>query len=162
MKKLLLIPLFFCLSFTAQSQDFGSAIGARLGYPLSASYKFFVSESSAIEAIVGYRWFLGYSYLTLGGAYQIHKDIDSVEGLQWYFGGGASAQLYSGSLIESSVGIGVQGYIGLSYTFDELPINLSVDWVPSINIGGYSGISRFGGSNGALAIRYILGRKDNS
>ena len=47
------------------------------------------------------------------------------------------------------------GNLGLDYKFDNTPINISADWVPTIYIGsGY--LSGFGGGYGALAVRYTL------
>ncbi len=162
MKKIVFVlAALFCLSFSAEAQDFKSAVGLRLGYPLSASYKTFLNESAAVEAYVGFRSFsfVG-SFLSVSGAYQIHKDIGEVKNLQWYYGGGASVFLWSfkNSFIgnESSTSLGLQGYIGLSYTLEDTPINFSIDWIPTFFLGGYS--SGFGSGYGSLAVRYVLGR----
>ena len=75
----------------AQSQSgYKSAIGLRFGYPLSVSYKHFISEPGAIEVFAGFRSYSYYSWFNIGGLYEHHKPISSVDGLQWYFGGGAS------------------------------------------------------------------------
>ncbi len=49
--------------------------------------------------------------------------------------------------------IGIDGILGLEYTFDEIPLNLSLDILPSLNLIGSSG---WGGINGALSIRYVF------
>ena len=74
------------------AQDFyQSAVGARLGSPFSASYKTFVSESSAFEVYAGFRSYGFGGWLNISGAYQIHQPLeDVIEGLQWYYGAGAS------------------------------------------------------------------------
>jgi hypothetical protein len=105
MKNLLrLIALTLCLCFANQTeavaQDYKSAVGLRLGSPLAVSYKTFISESSAIEGYVGYRGFSGFSWITINGAYQIHNDISSVDGLQWYYGGGAGVQLWNSDFFD--------------------------------------------------------------
>jgi hypothetical protein len=74
-----------------------SAIGARLGYPLSVSYKTFVNDSHAVEAYVNFRrwgnlFANNYSYtrIGLGAAYLVHQQLgNNTPGLQWYYGGGA-------------------------------------------------------------------------
>lgn len=167
MKNLLrLIALTLCLCFANQTeaiaQDYKSAIGLRLGYPLAVSYKTFISESSAIEAYVGYRGYSFYNYISVNGAYQIHKDISSVDGLQWYFGAGAGVQLYSyDAFDEGSTFITINGYLGLQYTFPDTPISVTADWVPGFafgeGLGGFGG-SGFGGGRGGLGVRYILSR----
>lgn len=50
-----------------QAQDYKSAVGVRLGYPLAISYKTFISEPSAIEAYVDYRGYSFYNYISVNG-----------------------------------------------------------------------------------------------
>jgi hypothetical protein len=54
---------------------------------------------------------------------------------------------YNGSVL------GLDAIIGLEYTFDEFPINLSLDLLPTVNLIGDTG---WGGINGALSIRYVF------
>ncbi len=143
-----------------KAQDFKSAAGLRLGYPWAASYKTFISETNALEVYVGYRGFSVYNSLSVNGAYQIHKDIESVEGLQWYFGGGAGVQFYSYDFIdESSTLFTASGYLGLQYTFPDTPISVTADWVPTFvfgdGLGGF-GVGGFGAGIGGLGVRYVL------
>lgn len=163
MKKLFFLFAFLgavLFSNAIQAQEYNSAIGLRLGYPLSVSYKKFLNESNALEVFAGYRGYSFYNWFSVGAAYQIHKPINGVDGLQWYFGGGASAFFYNydngfdfGD--SGSFGIGIQGNLGLDYKFDSAPINISADWMPTIFIGnGY--LSGFGGGYGALSVRYTL------
>ena len=45
-----LLGVFFLLPNSGvQAQNYTSAVGARLGFPLSASYKTFINESGAIH-----------------------------------------------------------------------------------------------------------------
>ncbi|HKK80026.1 MAG TPA: hypothetical protein VJ933_10370 [Phaeodactylibacter sp.] len=164
---LLFMASFLCFSQAAKAQEYNSAIGARLGSPFSASYKNFISEQGAIElfgnfrtrgVLTSYRW----TRLGVGGAYQHHFDleIEELEGLKWYVGGGATAYFWTysndGFFDDSdNLTFGVQGYVGLDYAFEDAPVNLSLDWVPTILLGnGY--VSGFGAGYGALSIRYIL------
>lgn len=164
-----LFVLFFAgLSFTASAQNYSSAIGVRLGVPISASFKTFISENSAIEGIVGYRsrkvLGFGYTQLNILGLYQIHNDLSSVSsGLQWYYGAGAGVYIYSfdngfnfAGEDDGNLGIGLSGNLGLEYVFDNTPICISADWIPTFFINGYG--SGFGAGYGAFSIRYILGR----
>lgn len=151
--------VMFAIANSANAQSgYKSAIGLRLGYPIAASYKFFISDPAAIELYAGFRGNTFYSWIHLGAMYQYHFPISSVEGLQWYVGGGASALLYSFdngfATGEGTFGIGINGALGLDYKFANAPINLSVDWLPTIFISGY--VSGFGGGYGALAARYTL------
>jgi hypothetical protein len=160
MKKIaLLFSMLFVLAIATnlKAQDYKSAIGLRLGYPISASYKFFVSDNAAIEAYAGFRGYTFYRYINFGAMYQVHKPISSVDGLYWYFGGGVSALLYtydSGFVGDGNFGVGINGVLGLDYKFADAPINLSADWMPTIYLTGY--LSGFGGGLGALSARYTL------
>ena len=152
-----LLVICFCFGFTqkTQAQSFDHAIGARLGYPVSISYKKFVSESAAFEAYAGTRGYIGYRWVNASVAYQKHTPIE-VPGLEWYWGVGASAYFYTFEFINDtgSLGLGAQGYLGLQYTFDDVPVNVSLDWVPTVFLTGY--ISGAGLGYGSLAVRYVL------
>ena len=150
---------FFALPQQAQAQYYQTAIGARLGSPLAASFKHFLSEDGAVEAFAGFRGYSTYSWVVAGAAYQIHKPIDAVDGLQWYFGGGVAIYFWTFDNIfvgdrSTNTSFALQGYLGLDYTFSDAPVNLSVDWVPTFWLNGFG--SGFGGGFGALAVRYVL------
>ncbi|MBK7872233.1 MAG: hypothetical protein IPJ74_16940 [Saprospiraceae bacterium] len=86
----IVILLVAGFSFGAQAQNYENAIGARLGYPFSASFKHFFNENGAGEVFAGFRGWSGFSSTNIGALYEYHKPIEGVDGLQWYFGGGAS------------------------------------------------------------------------
>lgn len=157
---LLVVAASFFAGNAAYGQDYNSAIGLRLGYPTSLSYKKFISDGAAVEGILGFRSnSIGWRWIAIGAAYQVHNPISAVSGLQWYYGGGASAYIWSfdDSPVyegESSFSFGLQGYLGLDYKFAGAPINLSLDWVPTFFIGGYG--SGFGADYGSLSVRYTL------
>jgi hypothetical protein len=165
MKKLIFtLAVILCCIFTAQSQssEYKTAVGLRFGYPTSVSLKHFLNGKNAIEFFAGYRWYTRYaSDFRVGGLYLIHTPIKDVEGLQWYFGAGATAifniydDVFYASNNYGSVNLGIMGALGLDYKFADYPINLSVDWVPTLVIGesAYNGF-RFG--YGALSARYTL------
>ena len=163
MNKLFFLTLFSCFLFlgTSNGQEFKSAVGARLGYPLSATYKMFLNESNALEVYGGTRGFGNYRWWIVSGAYQIHKplEVGDLDGLNYYFGGGASVFFWSfdeGFGDFSTTTFGIQAYAGLSYSFADTPINISVDWVPTYFFNGFG--SGFGAGYGTLGIRYILSR----
>ncbi|PPK85151.1 hypothetical protein CLV84_2043 [Neolewinella xylanilytica] len=158
----LLFVFLAVFSHTASAQDFKSAAGVRLGYPFSVSYKTFITETNALEAYVGFRSYSGVAnWISINGAYQVHNDIAELEGLQWYYGGGAGAQFWSYDFDASgSTTFSVSGYLGLQYTFADTPVTASIDWVPTYFFGSssYGAFNSFGGGYGALAVRYVLGR----
>lgn len=164
MKRLFLLGSFFVFFLAvgqAQDQPYKSAVGLRFGYPTSISYKVNLDASKAIEVYGGARWFSGYSWFNISAAYQIHNplELEGIEGLRWYYGGGASIFFWTfdtGFFNEryASTSFGIQGYLGLEYTFENTPISLTADWVPTLFINGFS--SGLGGGYGTLGVRYVL------
>ncbi len=157
----ILILAILGITISIQAQDYKSAIGLRLGYPLSVTYKMFISEKAALEFVAGYRNTSYWNYLNVGAYYQHHMPISSVDGLNWYVGGGANVFFWSYDDVfyanndYGSTNFGISGCIGLDYKFANSPINLSVDWIPTFFISSdiYTG---FRGDNGAFAIRYTI------
>ena len=94
--------------------------------------------------------------INVAAAIQKHNAISSVDNLSWYYGAGAGVYLYSFDFVttESSTGVGISGYLGLDYKFADIPLNLSVDWVPTFFVAGYG--NGFGGGYGGLSARYVL------
>ena len=169
MKRLSL--LFVMLGFvllatnTTQAQNYRNGIGLRLGWDYGITFKHFVNETAAIEGILTYRRYgsvyenYGYNYLRVTGLYLIHNPIGGAPGLSWYFGGGIMFQSLSGDYFDYDTkakrsGFGIVGALGLDYKFENTPLNLSIDWLPTFIIGGYG--DGFAGNTGALAIRYTF------
>ena len=154
----ILVVGFSILSITnTVAQNYKTAVGARIGYPLTLSGKYFINESIALEGNLGLRAFSEYSWIALSAAGLKHKPLDVIDGLNWYYGAGLSVYFWRFDQIttlSSSSSLGLQGYVGLDYTFKKTPINITLDWTPTFFINGYtSGLgTRFGG----LGIRYTL------
>lgn len=146
----------------ANAQDYKSSIGAKLGYGLVASYKTFLNENNAIDIFGGIRW----GGLAAGAYYEFHKPIKSVDRLKWYWGLGGSFTTwdYGYSGYDSYYELGVSGVLGLEYTFDDLPLNASIDWAPTIVVADsydypQKTLGRFRSGYGAVTVRYILSGK---
>lgn len=157
--KLFTFLFFVVLGFSTQlsGQAYKSAFGAKLGYGLVASYKTFLSESNAIDLFGGITW----GGLTAGAYYEKHKALGTTAGLQWYWGfGGAFTTNSYGSGLGNYYELGASGVIGLDYAFDNIPLNVSLDWAPTIVLldnWDYTGTyGRFRSGYGALSARYIL------
>lgn len=158
MKKTLFVLAIAMLAIvgTVSAQSYKSAIGARLGSPFAASYKVFISEPGAIEIFAGFRGYPGYSWVSANALYQHHSPINGVENLSWYVGGGAGVQFWSwkSNALDANTSISIMGVVGLDYKFAEIPLNLSLDWMPTYFLGGY--IGGFGGGYGSISARYVL------
>lgn len=154
-----LLVFIFIITSAGYSQDYNSAVGLRFGSPTSVSYKKFISGNSAFEVTAGYRGYSGYSWFNVGAYYQLHNDISSVRGLKWYYGAGANVYFWSfdNNFINndaSSTSIGLSGVLGLDYKFADIPLNLSIDWIPTFFLNGFN--DGFEGGYGALSARYVL------
>lgn len=146
---LLFTILFFQLHSTAQT--YKHQIGVRLGSSEQAissgfSYRYLFNNNKAVEGIVNLR----NDAIALGALYEIFNPIASVEHLQWYYGAGA----YVG--FQGFDNFGVMGIAGLDYQFTEVPVNLSIDWKPELNL--IEGVN-FRASTVAVSIRFALGKK---
>ena len=143
---------------------FKSAIGIRLGWPTAASYKMFVNDTNAIEAMLGYRTYgFGLKMISLEAAYQIHQDLDfeSLDGLQFYYGPGVGIHRLNwsnpyGEGGNSATFFSIKAYAGLSYTMKDIPLNLSVDVMPSYYLGGALQTVSSVGVGLAISARYVI------
>ena len=167
MKKLKLVLLVIGLlvmgSNLVNAQTYKNGIGLRLGWGYGLTFKHFLNEKAALEGILNYRSYgyadYNYNYLRISALYLIHNPISSVEGLQWYYGGGLMFQSWGGDFKtylpgEKTTNIGIMGALGLDYKFSGAPISVTADWLPTIILGGYG--NGFAGEAGGLAIRYTF------
>jgi hypothetical protein len=147
--KQLLMAIFALLLVTqaaqAQENSYRNAVGIRLGPSVPAvksgiTFKHFLANNNAIEGILSFG-----DGFSICGLYEIHKPI-AAENLQWFIGFGG----YAGFANKVS-SIGAAGIVGLDYNFSNIPLNLTLDWKPELNLIEYVG---FEGSTVGLSIRY--------
>lgn len=135
-------------SKTASMSSYRTALGVKVWDGGGISFKQFVNGNNALE-LIGYFWNKG---ARITGLYEIHGPVSGAAGLQWYIGPGAHIGFYNTKNGDGSF-IGVDGVLGLDYKFSGAPINLSLDWQPSLEFGTNRG---FTGSWGGLGIRYTF------
>ncbi|HRI80424.1 MAG TPA: hypothetical protein PLR06_12895 [Cyclobacteriaceae bacterium] len=140
-------------------QNYNSALGIKVWTREQAgvSYKHFLAgyPNNAVEGIA-YLWYNGVRFT---GLYQFYLDMGA-PGLKWYVGPGAHLGIYNDQYhdqyMTSGNGgafIGIDGVIGLDYKFDKAPINLSLDWQPSIEFGS---AHTFQPAWGGIGLRYTF------
>jgi len=156
MKKILLLVAFaLLLSSVSFGQDYRTSLGLRLGYPYGLTVKQFLSKTNALEGILASSW----GGFVVTGLYENEHWTGQYPGLNWFWGVGAHAGFWDAidhpNIDDDHIGsiIGADFIIGLEYTFDELPVNLSIDLLPTFNLIGYTG---WGGLNGAISARYVF------
>lgn len=155
---LFIFLLFFGYS-TIQAQDYNTAVGLRIGPSYGITVKHFIKSNAAIEGILQTRR----GGFNLIGLYEFHGTAFQTRGLKYYIGGGAHIGNWNGrngypwyrNRDEDSdfIALGVDGIIGLEYTFVDAPINLALDWKPAINLIEHSG---FWGDELAFTIRFAF------
>lgn len=145
---LLVVSFSQAQSKTASHSSYKTALGVKVWDGGGISFKHFVNGNNALE-LIGYFWNQG---TRITGLYEIHNRINSVSGLQWYIGPGAHIGFYNTKYGDGSF-IGIDGVLGLDYKFKGAPLNISLDWQPSIEFGDNRG---FVGSWGGLGIRYTF------
>ncbi|GAB4418540.1 MAG: hypothetical protein OHK0039_30100 [Bacteroidia bacterium] len=94
----LLAILLVMATASLHAQPYRAAVGLRLGYPTSVSYKQFLGDSHAMEVNLGTRNASRYyTAFSLSGAYLVHKPLDllGIDNLQFYYGGGAAVYLWN-------------------------------------------------------------------
>jgi hypothetical protein len=76
--------------------------------------------------------------------------------LGWYYGAGANIGYWDDSENNSELNVGVDGILGMEYTFEDVPINVSIDWKPYFIL---ITDPRFEFDEFALSVRYVIGSR---
>ena len=132
-KAIILLALSIGLSITTGAQEKSSSpfrkhqLGIRISSPdavinHSISYKYFFSPTIAAEGLFSFS-----DPLAIGVLVEKHNYFGP-PGVSWFWGAGP----YVG--FGGNRNFGVQGIVGLDFLFPTLPINLSLDWKPELNI----------------------------
>ena len=139
MRKLLLTLLFAgsCLFSSLYAQDAAkdASSGYKLGLGLrlstadptlsnSVSVKYMMTSGNALEGLISFGDRFG-----IGGLYEVHRALNATAGLKWLYGAGAYVGFQSGDTY-----LGPTGIVGLDYKFDRVPLNLTLDWKPELDI----------------------------
>ena len=142
-KTLLLFSVVTIFSISLKAQEYKTAVGIRLGPGSPAvsggfTVKHFLDEKHAVEGILGINGGIGVCAL-----YEWHQPIPTVEHLQWFAGVGGYAAYRNNTMVipeENSTGyksntayVGAAGIIGADYKFQDIPLNISIDWKPELN-----------------------------
>jgi hypothetical protein len=149
MKKIILTLILAVSIITlASAQDYKTGIGLRGGTSWGLTLKHFVGQKAAFEGIL-YGYGNGFH---VAGLYEIHNTAFNVDHLKWYYGAGAHLGTWDNNTNNNFV-LGVDGILGIEYSFSEAPISIGLDWNPYINLVGNT---EFVPNSGALSIRYIF------
>ena len=137
----------------ASAQDYKNAIGGRFGSANGISFKTGLSKGAMLELIGNFRSNKAYDYFNLTGLYEVYKPINGASGLNFYYGGGATIGSVKAKGFDGDVYLSANGVLGLDYKFNDVPFNLSLDWVPALRLTQDTGF--YGGDVG-LGIRFTF------
>lgn len=127
---------------------YSTGIGIRGGSEAGLTLKQFISQRSALEAIVSTS--LLTSRINKGLAatllWERHQRIGDIQGFLWFFGAGAHIGLYNSEGNNSVfsrdgdgfVSAGLDAIVGAEYKIPPVPITIGADVKPSIDLRGRS------------------------
>ncbi len=139
---ILTISIFSITTLQAQDGPQGTAYKTALGVRLSSStamvnnsvsIKHFINEKMAVEGLFSFG-----DPLAFGALLELHKPL-AAEGLTYFYGAGAYigfVKKVNTTTLKTTTdpNFGAMGVIGLDYKFTNIPLNLSLDWKPELNI----------------------------
>jgi hypothetical protein len=141
MKKIILAACFiagFSVANRLSAQEYKTALGIRLSSAPaiqnnSITFKQFINQKTAVEGLLSFG-----DPLSIGALVEFNQPF-STPGLQWFYGAGGylgfGKELNVAKQIEErKTYFGGQGVVGLDYKFANIPINISLDWKPELNL----------------------------
>lgn len=155
--------LIICLSFLVLcggnallAQNYTTGIGLRGGFWNGFTVKHYTAGEVAIEGILTTRW-NGFNITAL---YEKHKYNFNSDKWDWYYGFGGHIGFWNDvddhpwfDETGAFTVFGIDGILGIEFTFSEVPLNISLDWKPAVNFGEYYG---FNGDGAALSFRFVF------
>ncbi len=128
------------------AQDYKNGIGIRGGNNSGITFKHFIKETAAIEAIVNpYQHGLNLTLL-----YEKHAYAFKTKEFRWFYGLGGHVGVYNGyyygtrfynnqydpyyNYNRNYVTLGIDGIIGLEYKITEIPFTIGIDFKPYVDI----------------------------
>ena len=152
-----ILLLLFCVTVQnahGQYRDkyYDFAAGLRLGNASGITGKMFLGTRLAVEGILTTRW----DGLNVTGLLEGNHAIGDTPGLSFFYGGGANVGFWDtpeNSEQKTEFFLGATGIIGMEYTFQDLPLNLAIDWKPMFTV---ISVADFVWDEFALSVRYVI------
>jgi len=165
LKRTVILFAFLLTAAGAGAQNgasYTNGIGIRLGTDDGITFKHFIRDDAAIEAILS----TGYHAAILTVLFEKHQPL-AAPGLDLFYGAGGHigtgervvywyrdrwGYYYYEEDNRPYTSIGIDGIVGLEYKFNRAPFTLGIDLKPYVNIyrPGYSFL------DGALSFRYAF------
>ncbi|MCU0356643.1 MAG: outer membrane insertion C- signal [Cyclobacteriaceae bacterium] len=146
MKKLFTLLAFLTVCTFAQAQELGIRFGDVLGNNVAIDGLFNAGKFSRIHANVSF----GNDGVGIEALWDfLYRPLGN-EAFNWYVGVGPSLGIFDPFVL------GVSGEAGLEYTFNTVPISLSLDWRPTFVI--VENTDFWAGGFG-FNVRYVFNKK---
>ena len=145
MKKLFVLLVFTAIGYVSNAQEIGIRGGDVVGGDVAIDALFSTGKFNKIHADISFGNGVGIEalwdivYRPLGG-----------EALNWYLGFGPSMRIADDFLF------GVSGEAGLAYNFRNIPLSISADYRPTLEIVENTG---FNWGGWGFNLRYVFGAK---
>lgn len=160
LRNTILILLIVNVTTDSFSQhNYKTALGLRLNGGAGISVRHSLKENQSIEGILYTRW----RGINITGIYSVNYPVFDEPGFNFFIGGGGHIGFWDRDRSpwwdedkkygDTRMVLGIDGQIGLDYTFKEIPLNLAIDWKPAFNI---IGITNFWVGDAALSVRYTF------
>jgi hypothetical protein len=139
MKQKILLMIYMLLPLFTTAQ-YKLAVGARFDDNQGLSIKINKNKAISPEILLsGYGNGLEATFLA-----EWHQKAFTTGNWRWLYGVGGhigSASQYRKKTYEDRFfQLGADGILGLEYTFNEVPLNLSIDWKPEFNVVNNTGL----------------------
>jgi len=150
-KTLLVLVLLAAFVFPAAAESFTDdlSVGAAVGEVLAATGKYQIDDSLSAAVFTGFAVGRNQLYLKGEANYAMADWEFAIENANFYpyVGGGATAFLLG------NFNIGVNGIVGVSYYFDDMPLEVFLELGPGVTFLDGIGLDY----SGHLGARYALG-----
>jgi hypothetical protein len=159
---LLASVMLVLIATSSFGQTYSTALGIRIGGTSGVTVKHFYRDQMAWE---GQLAAFG-NGTSLTGLVMQHGQAFNTPGLRYYAGGGAHLAFYNGRSYSTRMGrdityyqtdavaLGINGILGLEYILKDIPVGLSFDVKPFVEIGpgGHLGFS----PDPSIGIKFII------
>jgi hypothetical protein len=128
MRKVLFLICMFIFTFSViKAGDY--AIGGRLSNQFGITFKYNYKHNTWLEGIAD----LGSHEVSFTGLFEQYYETPFSRNLNWFAGGGPYIG-YWGNGGNSNAWFGVKGVLGVCYNFNDIPVDLSFDWMPAFQV----------------------------
>ncbi len=127
-KKVIIISIAFVISigvFAQKRTGIGLRIDSDNGTEFGATLKYRLIGTTTLEAIATFPT----NAVILNGLYEKYHSLSRSGSFQFFYGGGVFIGVGGGNKAA-----GLKGILGLCYNFKDIPVDLSVDWFPGMQI----------------------------